>query len=128
MNPGGVVVVGVHLVVVGVRRWVHVSVHTLVVIPTVTVVVVEVHEVVYLGDIIHIVCGRGGDIGAVDHVDVINYLTRIRDIPIFESVILEKSYVALEGTNIKNFVINIDVYQNLMNAQNLQDELESMEN
>ena len=65
---------------------------------------------------------------ALSDVDVINYLTRIRDVPIFKSVILEKSYMALEGTNIKNFIIKIDVHENLMNAQNLQEELESMEN
>lgn len=60
---------------------------------------------------------------ALSDKDVINYLTRIRDVPIFESVILEKSFIALEGTNIKSFVIKIEVKKDLMNAKNLQEVL-----
>ena len=60
---------------------------------------------------------------ALSDKDVINYLTRIRDVPIFESVILEKSFIALEGTNIKSFVIKIEVKKELMNAKNLQEVL-----
>ena len=60
---------------------------------------------------------------ALSDKDVINYLTRIRDVPIFESVILEKSFIALEGTNIKSFVIKIEVKKDLMNAKNLKEVL-----
>ena len=65
---------------------------------------------------------------ALSDKDVINYLTRIRDIPIFASVVLEKSSMAMEGSNIKEFLIKIDVYEDLMNAQNLDEKIEGMEN
>ena len=64
---------------------------------------------------------------ALSDKDVINYLTRIRSIPIFASVVLEKSYLAVAGSNIKTFIIQIDVYENLMNAQNLDEAIEIME-
>ena len=65
---------------------------------------------------------------ALSDKDVINYLTRIRDIPIFASVVLEKSFIAMEGSNIKEFLIKIDVYEDLMNAQNLDEKIEGMDN
>ena len=63
---------------------------------------------------------------ALSDGDVINYLTRIRQTELFDKVVLEKSYIKSEGTNIKSFVIKIDVKVELMNAKNLQDEVDSM--
>ncbi len=56
---------------------------------------------------------------ALSDSDVINYLSRIREIEIFESVVLEKSFIANEGSNIKSFVINIDVKSEFMRLKNL---------
>tara|TARA_B100001121_G_C18547582_1_gene553813 strand:- start:13 stop:765 length:753 start_codon:yes stop_codon:yes gene_type:complete len=56
---------------------------------------------------------------ALSDSDVIKYLSRIREIEIFDSVVLEKSYIAQEGSNIKAFIINIDVKNEFMNLQNL---------
>jgi type IV pilus assembly protein PilN len=67
---------------------------------------------------------------ALSDGDVINYLTRIRQTDIFEKVVLEKSFIAKEGSNIKSFLINISVKPELMKAKNLQndeDELTSEE-
>ena len=57
---------------------------------------------------------------ALSDNDVISYLNRIRKTEIFDKVVLEKSFIAVEGSNIKSFVINISVFSDLMNAKNLQ--------
>ena len=57
---------------------------------------------------------------ALSDNDVISYLNRIRKTEIFDKVVLEKSFIAAEGSNIKSFVINISVFSELMNAKNLQ--------
>ena len=57
---------------------------------------------------------------ALSDNDVISYLNRIRKTEIFDKVILEKSFIAVEGSNIKSFVINISVLSELMNAKNLK--------
>jgi len=62
---------------------------------------------------------------ALSDNDVISYLNRIRKTEIFDKVVLEKSFISVEGSNIKSFVINIGVRPELMNAKNL--ELEDLE-
>ena len=57
---------------------------------------------------------------ALSDSDVINYLSRIREIEIFDSVILEKSFIAVEGSNIKSFLIEITVKEDYMSRQNLE--------
>tara|TARA_B110000444_G_scaffold257565_1_gene296278 strand:+ start:1980 stop:3755 length:1776 start_codon:yes stop_codon:yes gene_type:complete len=65
---------------------------------------------------------------ALSDNDVISYLNRIRKTEIFDKVVLEKSFIAVEGSNIKSFVIKISVRSELMNAKNLQvEDLESVE-
>ncbi len=64
---------------------------------------------------------------AMSDSDVINYLSRIREIEIFESVVLEKSFLATEGSNIKSFHINIDVKSEFMNRKNLERSIEAVE-
>tara|TARA_B100000965_G_scaffold406525_1_gene445916 strand:+ start:371 stop:2155 length:1785 start_codon:yes stop_codon:yes gene_type:complete len=64
---------------------------------------------------------------ALSDSDVINYLSRIREIEIFDSVVLEKSFLATEGSNIKSFHINIDVKSEFMSRKNLERNMEAVE-
>ncbi len=57
---------------------------------------------------------------ALSDSDVINYIARIREIKIFESVILEKSFIANDVSNIKSFIINIIVKKEFMMQKNLE--------
>ena len=57
---------------------------------------------------------------ALSDNDVISYLNRIRKTEIFDKVVLEKSFISSEGSNIKSFVIKIGVRSELMNAKDLQ--------
>ena len=57
---------------------------------------------------------------ALSDSDVINYIARIREIEIFDSVILEKSFIANDGSNIKSFIININVKNEFMMQKNLE--------
>ena len=57
---------------------------------------------------------------ALSDSDVINYITRIREIEIFDSVILEKSFIANDGSNIKSFIIKINVKNEFMMQKNLE--------
>lgn len=57
---------------------------------------------------------------ALSDSDVINYLSKIREIDIFDSVFLEKSFITVEGSNIKSFLIKIEVKYEFMSRKNLE--------
>ena len=58
---------------------------------------------------------------ALSDTDVINYISRIRENPIFLSITLEKSFIADLASEIKSFIIQIKVKPELMNAKTLTD-------
>jgi type IV pilus assembly protein PilN len=59
---------------------------------------------------------------ALSDNDVISYLNRIRATELFDTVVLEKSFIKTQGTNIKSFIINVSVRLELMNAKSLEEE------
>ena len=61
---------------------------------------------------------------ALSDSDVIQYLSKIRAIEIFESVVLEKSFMSENGGNVKSFIIQIKVKKEEMNRKNLEEEEE----
>lgn len=58
---------------------------------------------------------------ALSDTDVINYISRIRENPIFLSITLEKSFIADLASEIKSFIIQIKIKPELMNAKTITD-------
>ena len=59
---------------------------------------------------------------ALSDTDVINYISRIRENPIFLSITLEKSFISDLGSEIKSFIIQIKVKPELMNAKTIEED------